>query len=267
VTLPSTTTLGGSLPGAGTTVAGFYDVNQIVAARNVIKDASQFGKQQQHWDGVDFTVDARLRGGLFVQGGVSTGKTMTDVCEIVDDVPESLQAPFAVPAGIQPQVTAAGGGAWTPKQYCHQETPYLPQYKAIASYTLPWYGVRVSGTFQSVPGPQIAANTVYANAANGLTTFSRTTATTLNRPFTFANSTLNVIEPGSTYGDRLNQVDLRFTKVLNVGPGRLDLNLDLYNAFNSDAITFQLNNYGPAWQLPITIIQPRFVKLSARLDF
>jgi len=32
----------------------------------------------------------------------------------------------------------------------------------------------------------------------------------------------------------------------SVGPGRLDLNFDLYNAFNSDAITLQLNNYGPA---------------------
>ena len=69
------------------------------------------------------------------------------------------------------------------------------------------------------------------------------------------------------YGDRLNQIDLRFTKIFNAGTGRLDLNFDLYNAFNSDAITLQLNNYGPAWQLPLTVIQPRFVKFSARWDF
>ena len=118
-----------------------------------------------------------------------------------------------------------------------------------------------------MPGPQIAANTVYANNANGLTTFDRATLTTLDRPFTFTNSTLNVIEPGTEYGDRLNQFDLRFTKVLNLGGGRLDLNLDLFNAFNSDAVTLQLNNYGPAWQLPLTVIQPRFAKLSARFDF
>ena len=45
-----------------------------------------------------------------------------------------------------------------------------------------------------------------------------------------------MIEPGSVYGDRLNQIDLRFTKIVNVGQGRLDLNVDLYNAFNSDAV-------------------------------
>jgi len=271
VTLPSTNTLGGTLPGAGQVLGGFYDQNQIVANRNVIKDAGQFGKQQQHWDGIDITVDARLRGGVYVQGGVSTGKTMTDVCQIVDDVPESLQAPTppagqANQPGVQPLVTAAGGGVWTPKQYCRQETPYLPQYKALASYTLP-FDIRVSGTFQSVPGPQIAASTVYSETGNGTTSFLRSSQTTLGRPLTFAASTLNVMEPGSMYGDRLNQIDLRFTKIFNVGTGRLDLNFDLYNAFNSDAITLQLNNYGPAWQLPLTVIQPRFVKFSARWDF
>ena len=49
-----------------------------------------YGKQQAHWDGIDLNVDARLRNGLFLQGGVSTGKTMTDNCDIVDDAPEIL---------------------------------------------------------------------------------------------------------------------------------------------------------------------------------
>jgi hypothetical protein len=91
--------------------------------------------------------------------------------------------------------------------------------------------------------------------------------TTLNRPFTFGQSTLNVIEPGTQYGDRLNQFDLRFTKIVNLGRGRIDLNVDLYNAFNSDAILGQLNNFGSLWQLPLTVIQPRFAKFSVRWDF
>ena len=45
-----------------------------------------------------------------------------------------------------------------------------------------------------------------------------------------------MIEPASAYGDRLNQIDLRFTKIVNVGNGRIDFNVDLYNAFNSDAV-------------------------------
>ena len=245
------------LPNGGQTVGGIFDPNAIVAPRNVIKDASQFGKQLAHWDGFDLNIDARLAGGLLVQGGVSAGKTMTDNCDIIDDVPEALQAAVAAaPAGIQPLVTAATtGAAWTPKQYCHQETPFLAQYKALAAYTLP-YGVRLSGTFQSLPGPQIAANTIYAGSVPSL-----------GRPFTLGQANVNLVTPGALFGDRLNQFDLRFTKIVSVGRGRVDLNVDLYNAFNSDAILVQNNTFGAAWQRPITVIQPRFVKLSARWDF
>jgi hypothetical protein len=54
---------------------------------------------------------------------------------------------------------------------------------------------------------------------------------------------------------------------VNVGRGRVDLNVDFYNAFNSDAVTFENAAFGPAWRLPLTVIQPRFVKFAARWDF
>jgi hypothetical protein len=245
VTAPSTQAFGVSLPNAGQQVGGFFDQNGIVVNQNVVKNAKVFGKQQAHWDGVDLSVDARMRNGLFLQGGVSTGNTMTDNCEVIDDAPELLFV----------------AGVWQSASYCHFESGYLPQYKGLASYTLPWYGVRVAGTFQSIPGPQVAANNIYSNV-------NRTTATTLARPFTFGQgNNLNLIEPGTAYGDRLNQVDLRFTKIVSVGRGRVDLNVDVYNAFNSDAVLVQLNNFGPVWRLPLSIIQPRFVKFSARWDF
>src|SRR5213083_242818 len=253
VVIPSTDT---RLPDAGQALGGNFDPNAIVAPRNVIKDASQFGKQLAHWSGFDISIDVRLAAGLLLQGGISSGKSMTDNCEIVDDVPEALQAAaVAAPAGIQPLVTAATGGAWTPQLYCHQETPFLAQYKGLGAYTLP-HGIRLSGTFQSIPGPQIAANAVYAG-----------TVPSLGRPFTLGQANINLIEPGTLYGDRLNQFDLRFTKIVGVGRSRVDLNVDLYNAFNSDAILVQNNTFGAAWQRPITVIQPRFVKLSARWDF
>jgi hypothetical protein len=239
VTVPSDS----RLPNGGQVIGGVFDQNAIVVNRNVVKNSEAFGKQQQHWDGVDVTIDARLSNGLFLQGGVSTGRTMTDNCEIVDDVPELLGT----------------GGVRTPASFCHQETPYLPQYKGIASYTLP-YGVRISGTFQSIPGPQIVANTIYNNA-------SRPVTTTLARPFTLGQANVNVIEPNTEYGDRLNQFDLRFTKIVNVGRGRVDLNVDFYNAFNSDAVIGELGTFGPVWRLPLTVIQPRFVKFAARWDF
>jgi len=246
------------LPNSGQTVTGFFDPNMLVAARNVIKSSSDFGDQQQHWNGVDMSVDARLRNGLFLQGGFSTGKTMTDNCDIIDDLPEALTVNAA--AGIQPQVTGAAAGQLTPASFCHQETPFLTQYKGLVSYNLPWYGIRVSGTLQSLPGPQIVATNVYNNA-------NRAALTTLARPFTNAQATINTIEPASAYGDRLNQIDLRFTKIVNVGHGRIDFNVDLYNAFNSDAVIGEIGSIGPVWRLPTTIIQPRFVKFAARWDF
>jgi len=239
VTAPTMSTLGGTLPNAGGTVTGLFDQNIIPVARNVVKDASVFGTQLQHWNGFDVTVDARLRNGLTIQGGVSTGKTLTDNCEIVAQAPEILLAQSAA--------------------FCHQESPFLPQYKANASYTLP-YGVRISGTLQSLVGPVVAANNIYNNA-------NRLTATTLGRPFTLGQANVNLIQPNTMYGDRLNQIDLRVTKIVNVGKGRVDLNVDFYNAFNSDAVITELGSFGPVWRLPLNVIQPHFVKFAARWDF
>jgi hypothetical protein len=235
VVMPANGTSQFQLPNVGERVDGYYDVNRVVTARNVVKDASQLGQQLDHWDGFDLTGDVRMSNGLRLQGGVSTGKTMTDNCEIVDDAPELLVGNSAT--------------------FCHQESPFLAQYKAAASYTLP-YGVRVSGTYQSLTGPN-----VLASAAVGLLT------TTLGRPFTSAATTLAMMKPQTDYGDRLNQFDIRFTKVVGVGHGNIDLNFDLYNAFNSDAVLTQSNTFGASWWRPTSVIQPRFLKLSARWDF
>jgi outer membrane receptor protein involved in Fe transport len=90
----------------------------------------------------------------------------------------------------------------------------------------------------------------------------------LGRPTFLANQvTVNVMEPGTVYGDRLNQVDFRATKVFNVGKGRLEANIDVYNLGNSDAILTQINTTGATWLRPTAVIQPRFVKFTARYDF
>ncbi len=253
------------LPLSGQTITGIFDQNRSVVNRQVIKQASDFGNQYAHWDGFDVNFDYRAKEGLLLQGGFGTAKTMTDNCEIVDDVPETLNAPAPLPAGIQPtmaQIPAVfAAGVSIPRQFCHQVSPMLVNLKGLVSYVLP-FGMRVAGTWQSLTGPQVAANQIYANAGT-----APPPGTSLGRPLTFAQNTVNVVEPGSLYGDRLNQIDLRFTKIVNVGLGRMDLNFDIYNAFNSDAILTQQNTYGSAWTRPLTILQPRFVKLGVRWDF
>ena len=152
--------------------------------------------------------------------------------------------------------------------YCQTDSGFVTQIKLLGTYTVPKIDVQVSGTFQSVIGPIINAYNTYAGTAPGL-----------GRPFSSGSSTVNLIPgwvdafgfrglpTGTEFGDRLNQFDLRFTKIVNVGKGRVDLNVDLYNAFNSDAILQEVQNYGVAWRNATSIIQPRCVKFAARWDF
>ena len=83
------------------------------------------------------------------------------------------------------------------------------------------------------------------------------------------NVTFNLIEPGSLYGDRVNQLDLRMAKNFTFGSTRSMLSLDLYNVMNASAILTYNQNFipGGSWLTPLTVLTPRFVKISAQVDF
>ena len=67
-------------------------------------------------------------------------------------------------------------------------------------------------------------------------------------------------------GDRLNQLDLRFAKILRFGRTRTAINLDLYNALNANPVLTQNNNFA-AWQVPLSILDARLLKISGQFDF
>jgi hypothetical protein len=137
-------------------------------------------------------------------------------------------------------------------------SPFLTQFKALGSYRVPKVDVRLSATYQSLPGPHITANYIATNAQ---------VTPELGRPLVgVPNLTANIAEPGSVYGERLHQLDMRFAKLLRMSGRTVALNLDLYNAFNANPVVSQNNNYA-AWQVPQGILQSRFVKVSAQLDF
>jgi hypothetical protein len=53
-----------------------------------------------------------------------------------------------------------------------------------------------------------------------------------------------------------------------MGKGKIfEASADVYNLFNSDAILTQQPAYGSTWRRPTTVIQPRFVKFTGRIDF
>jgi hypothetical protein len=86
------------------------------------------------------------------------------------------------------------------------------------------------------------------------------------------NKTVNVFDPTTAFGDRLYQLDLRFSKVFKVREGNsLDANFDIYNSLNSDAVLSETTTYsgvnGGAWRKPTAVIQGRIFKFGVRWDF
>ena len=71
---------------------------------------------------------------------------------------------------------------------------------------------------------------------------------------------------GVMYGDRVNQVDLRIGKVLRFAQRRTTVNLDLYNVLNSNAVLIESTAYR-TFRTPQFVMTPRFIKISAQLDF
>jgi hypothetical protein len=242
------------LPGGGGNTVTLYDLKPAVfgrPAQNSTVLAKRYGKQTEHWNGVDISAQARLERGTFVSFGISTGKTMTDQCDITAQNPEALFG--ATVFGT------ANAGVWMPKEFCHAETPFITQAKAFGAYTVPRVEVQISATFQSIPGSPVAANYVLSTAE---------AQRTLGRPLAgnTANITVNLVSPGTVLGDRLNELDLRVGKIVRFGSRRTSLNLDVYNLTNSDTITAFNQNYA-TWLRPTTVLQARFIKFSAQLDF
>ena len=46
----------------------------------------EYGTQTEHWNGVDINVNARTSNGIQLQGGMSTGRTSTNNCEVIAQV-------------------------------------------------------------------------------------------------------------------------------------------------------------------------------------
>jgi hypothetical protein len=244
------------LPGAGTVVADLYDLNPSKTVGGIPQDnyrtfADRYGKQQQHWNGVDVNVNARP-GNLLIAGGFSTGRAFTDNCDVVT----KLDNPGAIDLLAFPTTPT---GSIQPASYCRSHNKFLTQVKGFAAYTIPRIDVQVAGTLQSIPGPEITAFRNYTN-----TEISPSLGRNLSAGAVTAN--INIVERGRSYGERLNQVDFRVGKVLRFGRSRTTVNFDLFNAFNRDTVLAESNLYGN-WRDAQVIVQGRIAKVSAQFDF
>ena len=245
---------------SGQSITGLYAQTQAAATAvpnqfNTL--ASQFGSQYQHFNGFLMNVQSRLHGGLTVSGGFNTGDTVADNCAIRAVIPEL--------AGTSPNSQAPAVTATNP--WCHLDTGWVTRATALASYIVPKIDVLVSGTFRSDQGGLLAANYTIPLAlaqAGGLAG-------------TYANNvapTVNLVQPGTLYGDRVNELDFKLAKVLRFRGTRLNAGLEIYNVLNANATLTYNQTFNPAvpagpggWLQPTQVMTPRFFKLTAQFDF
>jgi hypothetical protein len=83
-----------------------------------------------------------------------------------------------------------------------------------------------------------------------------------------ANIQTNILTAGELYGDRITQVDMRVAKLLRFGRTlRANVGLDIYNLFNSNVPLTYVTTYGTTWGRPQSVLDARFAKFSAQIDF
>ena len=227
------------LPDGGGGTLSFFDLKpgSIRVPDDLTVSANDFGGVSETWNGFDFTVDARIQN-LLLQGGLSTGHVSHDFCGRQSQLPET-----------------AGENAL---EYCNRSENWLTQVKLLGSYSFP-YDIQIAATMQNQPGPERGALMNFS-AAN----------TNLGRPLVLYPSAveLNLVEPGSFYGERFSQFDLRLTKIFNLGgTARLRTMLDLFNVFNANSVTIEESSFGPEWLDPINIMPGRLAKFAIQVDF
>ena len=184
------------------------------------------------FNGVDVTVNARLRNGATLSGGTATGRTRTVTCDVTD--PNSTR-------------------------FCDQtqfDIPFRTTLKLSGFYPLP-FGVRLSGVFQSTAGDAVT-QMYLVTAAN----FRTLTGVTMGQ----ASVNLRLNEPGSLYLDRVNQLDFTIAKSLQLRNVRVTPEFSLFNILNANPVVSQTTAY-PNVGTPLRILDARLIRFGVQARF
>jgi len=256
-----TTPMDRRLPGGGgQELCGYYDLNPAKFGQffGHVTKAENFGKQEDVFDGVDISVNTRLRGGVLLQGGAAIGRQRQNACFAVDSPQATLSGPMLT------EIPATPGTG--PRAICDIRPPFQTQGKLLATVTLPW-DFQIAGTFQTSPGPPISATYIVRSAdiraSLGRDLSSGPTGT----------ASVEIVPPGTLYGPRMYQVDGRVSRIIPVGRFRIQGNLDAFNILNANPVLQHSNNYGTngaAWLRPegqSGVMNARLFKVSAQVNF
>ena len=196
-------------------------------------------------------MNLRLDGGAMLQGGFSAGRQMMDECDIVGKIDN-------------------------PSTYlCHRESALLPQVKLMAALSAAVVGPageRHVPEPGARPGRRRRLQLQLLRPVRQLRGDQRAGAAVAGpQPSSSGgNVTVNVVEPGTLYPGRTNQLDMRASKRFNLGSRRVQGMFDLYNVLNSNNV-LRLNpaygTNGAAWGRPQAIVPGRLIKFGAQVNF
>ncbi|HKE88095.1 MAG TPA: carboxypeptidase regulatory-like domain-containing protein [Vicinamibacterales bacterium] len=234
--------------------------------------SADYGDETHYWHGVDLSLSARTRWGLTVQGGTSTGRGVNDTCDMLAGRFGREMAPTLGTAAVPIIAVGIVDGV----KACDATEPWLTSARGLGSYTVPKVDVMVSAIFRSQPNAQPGAD-VGTNGASRTATY-RMNATQFQaatgRPLAtgLAQQDVNLLLPGTLYGDRINAIDMRFAKVLRFGKYKTNVGLDIYNLTNANTPTTYETVYDPAtngarWMQPTAVLLPRFMRFNVQVDF
>jgi hypothetical protein len=235
--------------GGGQIVSGLYDLKpaKFGLVQNVVKNAAEFGKQSERYNGVEANVRARLpRAGVLI-GGMSVGRTSTNNCEVLRNLPEA----------------SISGTTITPLDNCEIVPPWAAgtQYRLSGVFSLPG-DVRVSGTYQNIGGIATTASYV-VNSAQVSGSLGRALSGGGN-----ATRTIDLIRPNSFYPEgRGTQIDFRVSRRFSINQVRVEPQFNIYNLTNANDVVSQTTRYGASWQNVTGLLPPRMVKLGVQIDF
>ena len=240
VTVPQTALPSGNrLPSdvIGQQVCGLYDVNVVRAPQNYVTFADTLGVDRTDVvTGYEVSVNARLSK-AFISGGVNFNNQYLNfqpgglACDYIDS----------------PEV-----------RFCETNSSYRPDVKLNGSYMLP-YDVQVAATYRGLSGPQALASWAATNAV---------ITPGLGRPLTSgASKTIALMEPGTEFFPMRHVFDTRFSKVFKVSRYRFQAMADLFNIFNTNAISTINTTFGANLHKPTAVEAPRQFRLSAQFDF
>lgn len=210
-----------------------YSISKLGLVNEIERNSDRI----KRWsNGFDANINARVGGGTLF-AGASWDRQIRVECEVAD--PNLLR-------------------------FCDQSAfgmPYRAMFKAAGTYPLP-YGFEISGSFQSYPGGSQQVD----NAEPWLDVDYNVTRSIL--PALVQSSvTIPLIQPGTKFLPRMNQLDVRFGKVVRVGRVRLRGQFDIFNATNSSSILDVVETFGPDLDRVSQILPGRVFGLSMRLDF